>query len=344
MARIEGSNVQIRAIAKAVATAFASSELNEEDKAPGQIVHTNLPWSRPPLKTDLRIQGMEVQSLLDMPVSVKLSELLGFWESTLADMWNTPGSCIRKGSYARLAKLLPFERYGSRAHRFAVPVGYPGSLDEMAGVMFSLEVAHLAFVSLPVVDLVSDDDNYYVVLKDGTNIGVRDGKPACTSEWIFDASGMVQVMLETYRGEAEDECAYDQIALLRSILWEHRARFKDFDALDMLLQALRFMTLEANCPDLIHQMRQAPEDLREKRERIRLIKESIEVMSADIPDRSKLYTLQTLLVPRILSAVLFKKHIFSSPEYPFTMEIKKAEKIKEWLAEALEREDENAIS
>ncbi len=340
MARSEGNNPQVREIAKTVAAVFAVT-LTEEEKQPRQIAHPTLPWTVPPLVTPLIINNREVQSLLDMPVQLEADELAKFWRLTLHEMWHTPGLCMKKGIYRHLTKLMPYAKYGTRAFRFSEPLGFPGQLDIMSGVIFSLEVAHLALTSTAVMTHVSDDDNYYVVLKSGETVGVKGGKPATPCDWEFDATGMVPVLLEAPRGETSFACQFDQIAHCRSLLHQHREKFDSrFDALNQLLQALRYLTIGGDCPSLLMQMKLAPEDVMVSREKLRIYIEALDAVDADIPDRSKLYSLQALLVPVAMTMTGFRRAIFSSPDYPFTLEPGKLARIKAVLQEAHDKEAE----
>lgn len=339
MARSTSAQAQVRSLAKAVATAFALSDLTNEDRAPRQIEYTDLPWSNPPLITHFRLGQAQLQDYFDEPMNIDADKLIKFWHDTLHMMWLSPSRLLHNGVFATLKTHMPLVKLGVRAFRFSTPIGYPDRLDAMSGLMFSLEVAHAAFISLPIVDLVRDDSNYYVVLDDGRKIGVIDGRPACESNWTFDGSGAISDLLEMPRGITSHVCVYDQIAAVRSLLYAHRAKFgHDFTALDSALQALRYLTFGTHCPDLIVQMQTAPQSVVIAKEKARAIKASIEVMSSDITDRAKLYTLRSELVPTVMTTTGFKRSIFANTPFPFTLEAGKADRISVFLAELYEKE------
>lgn len=332
MAKLIGAQAQVRSLAKAISVAFASTKLTPEDLAPGQIVHTDLDWSLPPLMTDLQLGGARLQDFYDSPLSLTEDGLFNFWRETLNLMATAPSALVQQGVLAPARKTLPRTRLGSRAFRFAIPQGYPARLDELAGVNFSLEVAHAAYLSLPVFAVVSDDDNYYVETPNGTRFGVIDGVPGIPSDWL-SARGMVQDLLTMPRGEPTHHCLYDQIASARSILHVHRTEFKEFHAVDSALQALRYLSFGGYCPELTMQMQVAPVDVAAGRARRRALAEAIEVMESSIPDRRKLHTLRLTLVPLVMTATTFKRCVFSTPDFPYAMEPSKAAAILTYLKE-----------
>lgn len=332
MGQLIGAQAQVRSIAKAVATAFASTELTAEDLAPQQIVHTDLDWTVPPLITDLKLAGNSLQAFYDAPLAVTEDGLFQFWRSTLDVMATEPSALMHGGTMATARRTMPRVRLGGRAFRFATPLGHPARVDEMAGVNFSLEVAHAAYLSLPVVDLVSDDDNYFVETPDGKRFGVIDGRPGIESSWGA-APGMVQELLRMPRGETTHQCMFDQIAMVRSMLHTYRDAFKQFQAVDSALQALRYLSYGGYCPQLTLQMQVAPADVSAARARRQALVDAIEVMESNIPDRNKLKTLRLLLVPAAMTITAFRRTIFSSPDYPYTMELSKATAILTHLKE-----------
>lgn len=324
---------QVRALAKAVSAAFAASALTDEEKSPGKIEITDLPWQAPPLITSHMLAGAALQDFLDVPIELDQHRLHTFWVKTLEDMWHRPSTLMRRGALANCGLAMPRVKVGQRAFRFAQPVGWP-VCDEMAGVMFSLEVAHAARVSLPVKDVVSDDDSYYVEFADGMRIGVLNGVPATNTSWFASSSARGQILdlLTMPRGDASYRCEFDQLASLRSVLHMHRARFPhNFEALDLALQALRLLTLGSYCPELLHEMRVAPVDLALAREKERALSDAIDVANSGIPDRAKLQTLRSLLVPTIVAVTGFKRYVFSSDQFPFTLAHGKLESIRAWL-------------
>lgn len=322
---------QVRALAKAISVAFAASALTDEEKSPGRIEITDLPWSAPPLITNENLGDARLQDYFDVPMEIEAGQLQAFWVKTLDDMWYRPSSLMKKGVIANCGWAMARMRTGQRAFRFTQPAGWPGSIDDLAGVMFSLEVAHAAATSLPLKDFVSDATNYYAVLPDGRRIGVIDDGIGCISPW-GPAHGMIPDLLTMPRGETDYTCQFDQLASLRSVLHTHRNRFPhNFEALDQALQALRLLSFGGYCPELLSSMRAAPIDMVAQRERERVLREAIDVVKADISDRAKLTSLRDMLVPTVTPVSSFKKHIFSSDQYPFTLARGKLDSILAWL-------------
>jgi hypothetical protein len=323
---------QIRALAGAVSAAFAASNLEPEEKNPGRIEITDLPWQAPPLIAPLLINGAPLQDYLDSPIPLDERTLMEFWVETDKQMWFTPSRLLRRGVLANCGKYMPKVKVGQRALRFSRPAGYPAFLQEDAGIVLALEVAHAALTSLPISELVSDDNNYYVTLF-GQVYGVKDGLPAIDSHWKQPATDMVQDLLIMPRGDTSYDCQFDQIASLRSVLHVHQKRFpRNFNAIDQALQALRLLTFGTYCPELVKSMHVAPLDLVRVREIERLLSDAIGTMTDDtLSDRSKLHVLHGLLVPSVLSAGKFKQHVFAGSPFPFTLAEGKAEKITTWL-------------
>jgi hypothetical protein len=333
IARWTSASSQVRSLAKAVSAAFAASALTDEEKSPGKIEITDLPWQAPPLITPHMLSGGALQDYFDAPLPLDQALLHAFWTTTLAEMWYRPSTLLKRGILAGTGRAMPAVRHGQRAFRFARPAGWP-TCEDLAGVSFSLEVAHAARVSLPIKDFVSDDDNYFAVFADGAVIGVKDGLPACVSPWTMDASGIVQELLLMPRGEVSYACEYDQLAAVRSVLHVHQARFPhNFQALDQALQALRLLSLGGYCPELLHALRLSALDIRTAKERERALFSALDVIDAEISDRSKLVTLRDLLVPDVLSVTTFKRHIFASDTYPFTLARGKLGTIRDWVVE-----------
>lgn len=324
---------QIRALAKAVSAAFAMSSLTQEEKTPERLAFTDLPWQAPPLLAAQLLGGAPVHEYFDVPVPIDEKTIYEFWQQTLHQMWVSPSRLVRKGALATCGTYMPKVKVGQRALRFAVPAGYPELVDETAGTLFSLEVAHACAISLPVTRIVSNNDSYYVELL-GQTIGVRFGRIACESPWEFDASKMVPDLLAMPRGAVDYTCHFDQIASLRSVLYSNRARFpNNFDAIDYALQGLRLLTRgAAHCPALVEQMYVAPLNMIEIRTQERALRDCIQTAKDNsISDRSKLQVMHHLLVPDVLSASGFRSNVFSNPNYPFTLAEGKLEQIEGWL-------------
>ncbi len=331
---------QVRVLAKAVADALASSPLTEEERFPRQIAITDLIWQAPPLICTAELGGVPLQNYLDVPLAFDIDKMYAFWKTTLHDLWHTPTSVMKHGIFAGLTRAMSTVRVGQRAFRFSQPQGWPDALSEDAGVVFSLEVAHCVLVSCAVKRHVSDDDNYWVELHDGKIIGVVGGQPATVSPWNYSARGMVQILLESLRGEPVSRCMFDQIASVRSIVNVHKAYFKEHEGLDIALQALRLMTFGGHCPELVTAMVVDPVAEQKARLRAQVYEDALDVIkSGGMSDRSKLLSLKELLVSSgVLSANKFRRLIFSSGRFPFTMEPGRADTIQNTLQMLYEKE------
>lgn len=314
------ASTQVRGLAKAVATAFASANLTEAEKHPqGGIEHTDLPWACPPLITSLVLDGA-LQDHLDAPINVTADGLHQFWMATLQQMWHEPSRVMRNGTFANLGAAMPKVKMGQRALRFSQPIGAPSQIDQSAGVMLSLEVAQCALVSLPVKEVISDDDSYIVVTADGARFGVGAGLPLVDSPWGYDATGMVADMLTAPRGEISYACHYDQIAAVRSVLHSNPKKFPhNFDAMDQALQALRYLSLGGYCPELTTALVVKPFEVMAWKEKEAAYRDSLDVVRSSMSDRAKLNTLRDRLVPLAMTVGKFKREIFSSAAFPFSL-------------------------
>ncbi len=340
MNKADYSSRQIRQLAKAVSTAFATSNLPDEVLTNPRIELVNLPWQVPPLQTSLNLQGLGLQEMLNVEAETNASKLHNFWVSNLNDLHSKPGTIFKDLSYKTLNRLWPSQSKGKKMYAFSMPAGWPDQLDCYTGVTFSLEVAHLAMVNLPLTNIVQDASNFVVTTADGFDFGVRNGLPLADSPWEVGAEYMVQDMLEMSRGRVLTNCLYDPIALARSVLHVHRDKFgDDFQAIDYCIQALRYLTHGRTCPELMKTLQEAPEDRRLWLARKDAIEQAMEVMaSPDLNDREKLRTLESLLVPTVISVATFRRQIFYTNKYPQYMEEGKSQEINSWLANYYETE------
>lgn len=323
------TQTQVRQIAKAVSAAFAAARLPDEVLSNPKIAVTDLPWQLPPLQTDLTLQGFDLEYLLTTQVTTTSEKLYRYWGSRMVTLRHTPHLAYHQSQYNLLAHLLPKENSATRNTLFSMI----DPDDEYAGICLSLEVANLAAKNLPIKDLGSDDSNYWVKTMDGHVFGVQRGLPLLNADyWKTDATGLVQVFLETLRGKASTTCLYDTIALSRSLLHEHKADFgSEFIAVDYALQALRSLTLGRSCPALIQAVHKVPIDKQLWTNKVVALTEAEAIMSTNIADRDKLRTLETLLVPTWYSMTNFRRNIFSGKKYPYMLEPDKVLAIKETL-------------
>lgn len=320
---------QVRGLANAVAVAFASANLTEAEKHPeGGIVHRDLPWCCPPLITPLVLDGT-MQDHLDAPLPVTSDALHAFWVATMRQMWHEPSRVMRNGTFAKLGAAMPQAKMGQRALRFSTPPGAPSKIDETAGITLSLEVAHCAAISMPVMDVFTDDDSYIVTVAGGRRFGVGAGLPLIDSPWSFDATGMVQELLQAPRGEVSYTCHYDQIASVRSIVHTNAKKFPhNFEAMDQALQTLRYLSLGGYCPELTTALVVKPLEVMMWKEKEYAYREALDIIRTSMSDRAKLYALRNKLVPQVMTVSKFKREIFSAAQFPFSMAAGKTEEIE----------------
>jgi hypothetical protein len=255
-----------------------------------------------------------------------------FWIKTLEDLWLHPSSAMKRGAFANCGWGTPKLRLGQRAFLFSVPAGYPSMLDPSAGALFSIEVARAAASSLPVLDVVSDDDNYYAIMASGAIFGVKDGRPACESSWSGSVAGMVPDMLVMTRGEPDFTCRFDQLAVLRSVLHLNRKKFLEFQGLDYALQALRLLTVGEHCPELVMQTRAAALDLPRLQQAERALRDGLALIDdLEMSDRVKLQIWHNALVPEVITASKWRQHIWAGGQFPFSLSQAKLEKIRAWM-------------
>ena len=329
---------QVRALAKAVAHAFTLANLTPQERTPTH--HLELPWAVPPLTTTAKLGDAALQDYFDSPLTFDLPLLVAFWKKTLDDMWHVPGSIIKNGTYAALGRPLKMTKLGQRVFRFAQPPGYgEGLLDLTAGLQLSLEVAHTVLISVPVKNHVVGLSDYWVETADGTQLGVRDGRPIIDSPWDYDGSGQILDMLEMSRGPTTYTMLYDPISMLRTTLHNHREKFRrDFAGLDLALQALRYLSWGTFCPDLVSAIQTEPTNVDAWRGKEQALWDAKEVMEAKMSDRQRLQTLEALLVPDVMGITRFRREFFSTDRYPFTLAPGRADQIKQRLHNIYETE------
>ena len=329
-----GPTSPVRSLAKAVSAAFAAASLTPEEQA-ARIEHTDLEWTCPPLVCEEYLGDAPLSAYLDLPMTVDADALLDFWGRQLHDMYISPSSIMHGPALRGSAAAIPGIAPGVRAYAFSQPIGYPDVLDPVSGVMLSLEVARVAELGLPIVEKVSDDDNHYVALRDGTIFGVKDGEPAIPSAWGDNFSGMIGSLVISPRGASTSACQYDHLAYARSLLHVHRDRFVHFIGVDRALQALRYLTRGGHCPNLLMASEITPGQIRRLEAQERVLQEMVDLMAQPISDRAKLYTLQAELVPAVLSKSAFRINIYYTDEFPFVLRPEKVDAIKTYLAKQL---------
>lgn len=331
---------QVRALAKLVARAFSIADLPPEARQVGKIELPTLPWRVPPLMTSVSLCGEPLEDYFNAGLNFQAPAMMEFWQKTMQDLWVKPGLSIKGGTYAGLASLLRTSKTGSRVFRFAQPPGYPDLLGETAGIQLSLEVAHAVFLSLPIRKRVFTISDYWVETADGLRFGVAEGRPLVDSPWTYDATAEVFDFLEQPRGPQSTDCLFDQIAAMRSVVHVYKDQFrKDFAGMDLALQALRYLSWGSFCPDLVTAVQTVPTDIPLLKMKEQAVRDARELMeSTRLNDKQKLETLKSLLVPVVLSLTGFRRCIYASDHFPFTLTAAKEWSIKEWLRDFYETE------
>lgn len=330
---------QTTVLEKAVNTAFLHAGFTFADLGQGQINLTDLPWQNPPLFCLSNLLGINLVTYLERPVEIKEDQIFEFWRANLGRLYYTPLQAIdREGIYSGSNKLLPGESKPSNRFRFSTPEGFPKSIDEYAGAVFSMELATLISESLPYY-LIRDDSNYYVTLPNNVNIGIKDGIVATESPWDGSVAGIVWDLAEMPRGVVRTDCQYDALAKVRSLLHENAGRFKEFQGVDYALQALRVLyNHKSECSILSRAIKLKHEEPNLLFD-YKALKSSLATMERkDISDRYKLDIIYGLLVPQTLSEAKYRAKIYRSRfEAPFTLSDKTIHRIISNLETELER-------
>lgn len=331
---MQTSTKQVKGIAAAIAAAFSTADLSPEEMNSSTLQFNDLPWNWPPLVCDTELDKVPLSYYFDSCMKPTSEEALhSFWSHTLEDIYRRKSHVIKNGVFHQTGKVFKQSTLGQRAFCFSLPSGFPSATSDTAGVEFSLEAAHVALNSCAIVEKVSDEDNYYVVTSEGFTIGVKDGVPAISSNWDMPATGMVQEMLHMSRGNTDYLCLYDQVARCRSLIYEFKPRFKDFEGLDFALQALRKMTFGIHCPVLINARQTAAIDINLLKAQEMSVRQAIEIMrEPNIGDRRKLHALEDLLVPLVIPKTAFLAKVYNTnAPIPFAITDKAVSKILTYL-------------
>lgn len=297
-------------LSRLVVEALVQINLSSSDVLGGAIVHTMLPWQVPPLVIEAPLFGAELSEYLDRPTTVSVEGLVNLFSDALCDMRNAPRKVLTAEGYRGLHHALPNIRSSERHMSFSMPDGFPGAIGDYAGITLALECAHLLRTNTKVSDFVSDDDNYYAVLPDGMEVGVKDGLPSVWYEqWDIPANGIVQELLRQPRGALWEGCDYNVISQVRSVITVYRKHLKDFEALDWVLQTLRVIGGER---ELLSALRNLKLVAYERAARLATLKDAVQLANAmSITDRQRIEALKNALVPDILTPQQFTKQLYS---------------------------------
>jgi len=325
-----------RRLAQAVAEGFSRAALTPREMKSG-MTHGDLPWSCPPLLTEQYLGRVPLQEYYDGIVNVAEANIFAFWHNTLNALSHTPSTLIDGVTLTTTKMLLPTERLGTRAFLFSAPAGYPGAVEEISGLLLSMELAQACYCGVPISRRVIDDDNFYVELRNGSRVGVVNGLPAIESDWTFDGRGLIGELAHMPRGEAHQHCWYDSLAYARSLLHQYRSRFLDFEAMDSAIQALRFMTFGGAVPELLVALQVGPHQQLQMKERITRLEQALSIIDHNVSDRDKVSMMRQTLVPDAMSVTEFRLKVFAHDFIPFTLEAGKMERIRAHLQSKLEQ-------
>lgn len=325
---------------KPVVRALALAGVTQKELLGGSIEHTELVWQAPPLRSDIMLHGAPVTDYVaSRPPHVRVHDLHRMWVEVMRTIRNGPYKVCDQHGYRALSYCMPTATHGERLYWLTRPEGFP-QVDEYVGARLSMEVANLVSIACPVVEMVSDADNFYVVTDDGYELGVRDGLPLVEGDqWDLPVAGMVQDLLSISRGVPFIGCDYDLIAKLRSVAWTHREMVQDFDGVDMALQALRILANGKHLPELHSAITTLESQRKVDDHRCKVILEALEVSEAfTISDRARVLAIRALLVPEILTPAAFKRRVFSGDTIPPALAGRSREKLREGLHLLLQEE------
>lgn len=325
-------------LSRLVVEALVQIGLTEADVLGGAILHTDLPWQVPPLVVEAPLFGASLSEYLNRPTLVQIDGMVNLFSDALADLRNAPGKVLTTEGYRGLYQALPYIKKNERHLYLSMPDGFPGAVSEYAGVNLAMECAHILRTNAKVSDFVSDDDNYYAVLPDGMEIGIKDGLPSVWyDQWDLPVSGMVQELLTQPRGALWEGCDYNVISKVRSVCTIYQKVLREFEAIDWAVQALRVIDGER---ELLRAVRSIKNVAYERGARMTALEEAVKVMNMPaLTDRQKIEALKNLLVPDIMSPPQFSKQIYGYyARVPAMVAAKVLVRIREGVQGLLERE------
>jgi hypothetical protein len=308
----------VTSLCRPLIQAMAKAGFDQKELLSGALEHTDLYWQAPPLVAEAPLGGVPLHVYLDRRYRVNVDRLYAFWCDALAYLKNAPYKVITDEGWRHTSYVMPVATQGERCLRFTRPDGFPAHTTEYAAITLSLECANLLQNSTSLVQFVSDDDNYYAVTSEGYEIGVRDGLPVVSHEtWDIPVNGMVQDLLRLPRGEGFTGCDYDIIAKLRSVLHTHRERFKEFEGMDMALQALRVLAHGRHLQEAANMIARLKSDETALLHRVKVLREAVEIANLfTISDRARIIAIRSLLVPDVISLGDFKRTLYHQPHNP----------------------------
>lgn len=297
-------------LANLVVEALAQIGLTQEEILDGPFNHKHLAWQIPPLIVDDTLFGIPFNDYMSEVLTVRPAELYALYTEALEHMRNGPSRVLSYEGYKATSYALPWVRSQERQLYLSLPDGFPAVTD-YAGVLLSLECAHMLRATVKLADFIEDDDNYVAVLPDGAQIGVVNGLPAYMPEiWDLPILGGVHEMLRTPRGEIFEGCDYNVTAKVRSVVQDYQASLREFAGVDWAVQTLRVIDGERALLKAVRGMRKAAYDRKAK---LDSLQEAVQVVNQlSLTDRQRIETLKRLLVPDLMSTSEFSRQV-----YPF---------------------------
>jgi hypothetical protein len=311
-----------------IAKAFTRAGFAVKQVSAHSLIHDDLPWQCPPLQTALSLDGLDLQGYCSYTETVDVEALYRAWTLGLYDLFHAPLRACNEYGWRGMAKAMPNSNVGDRLLHLSVPEGWPKPV-EYAGAMFSIEMANL-LVSGAKLEIHQGFGDFYVETPHGA-VGVKSGVPAAPSHWDIPVSHMVEALLTSPRGRITQECRYDLLALMRSVLYEESLLFNDFEAVDAALQTYYFLEGDRRSGVLLEEMsgKHPAATLRA----VHLLEEAIETLAVwTLNDQIKLQAIQEILVPDIFTPTEFYRKIFdTSRRQPAVLTDKALKKLKSSL-------------
>ena len=286
----------------------------------GPLEHTDLVWQTPPMTSELMLGKFPVWELFDVALQVQEEAFYAFYSNVMEHLHNKPEKVCDLSGYKNLSVAMRYTKTDERRYWLSVPEGFPREMTPYAGAIFSLECAHILKLAGLAVEFTETESDYYAITANGYEVGVREGFPILGEEsWDVSIEGMVPEFLSLPRGNTFEGCDYDLVSKLRSTLWEHKAECPEFEAADLLLQALRVLAngnrLKGLQSGLLDSRKQAAHSVKAT-----AYKEAIDLAAAPaLSDRQKINALRSLLVPCCINISKFSKSIYDYGRDPPAM-------------------------
>lgn len=335
----------VASLMRPVAKALAKTGLTQKELLSGPIEHTDLLWETPPLMCGAMLDGVPLHFMFESRVPyVVPNKLYEFWQNAMVLLRAQPYAVIKGGGWVGLAHVMPKSNAGDRAFWITTPRGFPDHIDDYAGVLLSLECAHLMRLSTPIKKLVESTNDYYVVMENDLEIGVRDGLPIIEyGQWDIPVDGMVMDLLRLPRGEPFNGCDYDLIAKLRSVAHRYKSKLSEYEGVDWALQVLRVLANGRLLPEVQKSIAAFRTEQVTRGHKVKALRDAIELANAfSISDRARVIAIRSLLVPEFMTLTKFQSTLFHADHPPAAMSAKTRDRLQKGLQAMLDEETTNA--